>query len=141
MEIQVGAATGKQYGSFSISKIPYDPSVPLVGIYQKRNPLIQKELTNVHCCRSAAQLCPTLCDPVDCSIVSFTISQSLLRLMSIELVIHPTISSSLVPFSCLQSFPESGSFPMSQCFASGGQKIGVSASPSSFQQIFRTDFL
>ena len=42
---------------------------------------------------------------------------------------HPTISSSVVPFfSCLQSFPASGSFPMSQLFASGGQSIGVSAS-------------
>ena len=41
---------------------------------------------------------------------------------------HPTISSSLVPFSsCLQSFPASGSFQMSQFFASGGQSIGVSA--------------
>ena len=38
---------------------------------------------------------------------------------------HPTISSSVVPFtSCLQSFPASGSFPMSQFFASGGQNIG-----------------
>ena len=44
---------------------------------------------------------------------------------------HPTISSSVIPFSsCLQSFPESGSFPMSQLFASGGQSIGVSASTS-----------
>ena len=42
---------------------------------------------------------------------------------------HPTISSSVVPFSsCLQSFPASESFPMSQFFASGGQSIGVSAS-------------
>ena len=42
---------------------------------------------------------------------------------------HPTISSSVVPFSsCLQSFPESGSFPMSWLFASGGQSIGASAS-------------
>ena len=40
----------------------------------------------------------------------------------------PTISSSVVPFSCLQSFPASGSFPMSQFFASGGQSIGASAS-------------
>ena len=40
---------------------------------------------------------------------------------------HPTISSSVVPFSCPQSFPTSGSFPMSQLFASGGQSIGVSA--------------
>ena len=44
---------------------------------------------------------------------------------------HPTISSSVVPFSShLQSFPASGSFPMSQLFASGGQSIGVSASTS-----------
>ena len=44
---------------------------------------------------------------------------------------HPTISSSSVPFSsCPQSFPASGSFPMSQLFASGGQSIGVSASTS-----------
>ena len=41
---------------------------------------------------------------------------------------HPTNSSSLVPFSCLQSFPASGSFPPIQFFASGGQSIGVSAS-------------
>ena len=44
---------------------------------------------------------------------------------------HPTISSSVVPFSSsLQSFPTSGSFPMSHLFASGGQSIGVSASAS-----------
>ena len=42
---------------------------------------------------------------------------------------HPNISSSVIPFSSwLQSFPASGSFPMSQLFASGGQSIGVSAS-------------
>ena len=44
---------------------------------------------------------------------------------------HPTISSSVIPFpSCLQSCPESGSFLMSQLFASGGQSIGASASAS-----------
>ena len=43
---------------------------------------------------------------------------------------YPTISSSVVSFSCLQSFPASGSFPMSQFFTSGGQSIGVSASAS-----------
>ena len=42
----------------------------------------------------------------------------------------PTISSSVIPFSCLQSFPVSGSFQMSQFFESGGQSIGVSASAS-----------
>ena len=44
--------------------------------------------------------------------------------------IHPTISFVDIPFSCLQSFPESGSFPVSQFFTSGGQSIGVSALPS-----------
>ena len=43
---------------------------------------------------------------------------------------HPTISSSVVPFSCPQSFPASGSFQMSQLFTSGGQSIGASASTS-----------
>ena len=44
---------------------------------------------------------------------------------------HPTISSSAIPFSsCLQSFPASGSFPLSQLFTSGGQRIAVSASAS-----------
>ena len=44
---------------------------------------------------------------------------------------HPTISSSVIPFSsCLQTFPASGSFQMSQLFASDGQSIGVSASTS-----------
>ena len=43
---------------------------------------------------------------------------------------HPAISSSVVPFSGPQSFPASGSFPMSQFFVSGGQSIEVSASAS-----------
>jgi len=44
---------------------------------------------------------------------------------------HPIISSSVLPFSsCLQSFPASGSFPMSQLFTSGDQSIGASASAS-----------
>ena len=62
--------------------------------------------------------------------LSITNSQSLLKLMPTELV-HPTISPSVVSFSsCLQSFPASRFFPVSQCFASGGQSIGVSGSAS-----------
>ena len=46
---------------------------------------------------------------------------------------HPTISSSVIPFSsCLQYFPASGSYPVNQLFASGGQSIRVSASASVF---------
>ena len=60
---------------------------------------------------------------------------------------HPTVSSSVVPFSSrLQSFPASGSFQMSQFFTSGGQSIGVSASASVFRAYsglicFRMDWL
>ena len=60
--------------------------------------------------------------------LSITSSQSSPKLMSIKSVMHPAISSSGVPFSsCPQFLPESGSFPMSQLFAWGGQSTGVSA--------------
>ena len=79
---------------------------------------------------SVAQSCPTLCDPMDCSLqasLSITNSQSLLKLMSIESVmpsnhlIQPSHPLSFPFSSCLQSFPASGSFQMSQLFSSGGQ--------------------
>ena len=63
--------------------------------------------------------------------LSFTISQSLLRLMSTESVMpsnHLVLCHPL--FSCLLSFPASGSFLMSQLFTSRGQSIGSSASAS-----------
>ena len=63
--------------------------------------------------------------------LSFIISRSLLKFMSLELVM---LSNHLVfchPFSfCLQSFPTSGSFPVSQIFTSGGQSVGALASAS-----------
>ena len=72
--------------------------------------------------------------PMDCSTqssLSITNSQSLLKLMPSSQWCHPTISSSVAPFSfCHQSCPTSGSFQMSQFFTSGGQNIGVSASAS-----------
>ena len=55
---------------------------------------------------------------------------------------HPAISSSVVPFpSCPQSLPASGSFPMSQFFASDGQALEFQLQHQSFQWILRTDFL
>ena len=61
--------------------------------------------------------------------LSFTVSQSLLQLTFLRSRWDPTISSSVSLFSsCPQSFPASGSFPMSRLFASGGQNIGASAS-------------
>ena len=80
---------------------------------------------------SVTQSCPTLCNFMDYSMPGFPVhhqSQSLLKLMSIELWCHPNISSSVVSFSShLQSFPASASFPMGNFFTSGGQNIGVSA--------------
>ena len=89
-----------------------------------------------HSCRSVAQSCPTLCDPWTAAhqaSMSLTISQSLLKLMSNELVMpfnhlilcHPLL---LLP-SILPRFSNK-SFPISQLFPSGGQSIGASASAS-----------
>ena len=73
-----------------------------------------------YCCCPVTQSCLNLCNPMNHSSqapLSFTLSQSLLKLMSIESVMPSTISSSVARFSsCLQSFPASESFPMSQLF-------------------------
>ena len=79
---------------------------------------------------SVTQLCPTLCNPMDCSIPGFPVQSPIPRAYSNSCPssqwCHPTIWSSVIPFtSCLLSFPASGSFSMSQFFASGGQSIGV----------------
>ena len=83
---------------------------------------------------SVAQLCPTL-RPHELQHVRHPCPSPTPRVYSNSCPLswwcHPTISSSVVPFSsCPQSLPASGSFPMSQLFASGGQSIGVSASAS-----------
>ena len=85
---------------------------------------------------SVAQSCLTLCNPMYCmqharpscpSPTPRVYSNS----CPLSQWCHPANSSSVVPFSsCLQSFPASGSFQVSQFFASGGQSIGVSASAS-----------
>ena len=62
--------------------------------------------------------------------LSITSSRSLLKLMSIDLVMPSNHLILCRPFSCLQSFPASGSFPVSQFFSSGSQSIGASASAS-----------
>ena len=72
----------------------------------------------------------SLCDPMDCRTSGFTISWSLLKLMSIESVMPSNHLILCRPLLCPQSFPASGSFPMSQLFPSGGQSIGASASAS-----------
>ena len=76
------------------------------------------------------QSCLTLYEPVDYSTPGFPVNHQLPELTQtcpLSWRCHPTISSSVIPFSpCLQSFPASGSFPVSQFFASGGQSISPS---------------
>ena len=86
--------------------------------------------------RSVTESCPTLCDCMDCSarppcpLPSPGVCPSPCPLNQ---HCHPTISSSVTSFSsCLQSFPASGSLPMSHLFALGGQGTGVSALASVF---------
>ena len=80
---------------------------------------------------SVSQLCPTLCIPWTAACqasLSITNSRSLLKLMPIESVMPSNHLILCLPVSsCLQSFPASGSFPVSQFFTSGGQRVEASA--------------
>ena len=77
------------------------------------------------------QSCPTTCKPRDGSTPGFPVLHHLVELAQIHIHCHPTLSSSVVPFSCcLQSFPATRSRLMSWLFALGGQSIGASASAS-----------
>ena len=72
-----------------------------------------------------------LCSPMDCSTTGILSPGVCSNSCPLSQWCHLTISTSVVPFSsCSQSFPASGSFPMSWLFASGGQSIGTSASAS-----------
>ena len=83
---------------------------------------------------SVPQSCLTVSDPMDWSTPGLLVHHQLpelLKLMSLESVMPSNHLIPVVPFSSrLESFPASGSFPMSQFFASGGQSIGASASAS-----------
>ena len=83
---------------------------------------------------SVTKLCPALCNPMDGNMPGFCPSLSpgvCSNLCPLSQRYYLTTSSSAALFSfCLRSFPASGSFPMSQLFASGGQSIGTSASAS-----------
>ena len=90
--------------------------------------------TIVFCC-SDAQSCLTLCVLMDCSTSGFPVLHCLPEFAQTH--VHWVcdaiqLSDPLLPpfFSCLQSFPASGSFPLSQLFVSGSQTIGASASAS-----------
>ena len=88
-------------------------------------------LVDIQRCCAVVKSCLTLCDPVGCSVLGssvfhcFTVCS---HLCPSSPWCHPTVSSSVVPFSShLPSFPASGSFPVSQLFASGGH-ISIRAS-------------
>ena len=93
-----------------------------------------------------SQSSPTLCDPHGLQHTRLAYPSPTPRAYSKSCLLswwcHPTISSSAIPFSsCLQSFPASGSFQMSQLFASCGQSIGVSALASDLPMKPRTSLL
>ena len=107
--------------------------------WMKLEPIIQSEVSQKEKhqysirseIRSVAQSCPTLCNPINCSTPGLCPSPTpgvYPNSSPLSQWCHPTISSSVAPFSCLQSFPTSGSFLISQYFISGGQSIGASAS-------------
>ena len=92
------------------------------GTSSNQRSVYSRRLRIVFCsCCSVIKSFPTLCHPMDHSSTgSRPVSWSLLRFMSIELVMHLTVSSSATPFCCcLQSFPASGSFLVK----SGGQSV------------------
>ena len=110
-------------GSYKFKHITYEPAIPFIGIYSVQFSSVQS-LSRVRLFvspRTAARQAS----------LSITNSGVYSNSCPLSRWCHPTISSSVVPFSSrLQSFPASGSFQMSQLFASGGQSIGASASTS-----------
>ena len=107
---------------------------------------VVKPIHLVFCwCYSVTKSHLTLCDSTDCSMPGLPVPHRLLEFAQVHVhcisdAIQPS-SFSVTLFSfCLQSFPASGSFQMSQLFTSGGQSIGVSASasvlPMSIQSCF-----
>ena len=95
---------------------------------------------------SVTQLCLTLYNPVDCMQHTKLLCPSLSpRVCSNSCPLcwwcHPAISSSVIPFSsCPQSFPASGSFPVSQLFGSEARVLVLQLQHQSFQWICRVDF-
>ena len=100
----------------------------------KKNSLLPKilEPKSTICCCSVAKSCLTLCNSMDCSRPGFPVHHHLPELAQTHVQgVSDAIQQShpVIPFSsCLQSFIASGSFQMSQFFASGSQGIGASAS-------------
>ena len=118
-------------GNSPTSSASLRPVIPLTGEWET----CAWDVCACYC--SVSQWCPTLCDPV----ITKPLQHARLPCPSpsprvrsnscpLSRWCHPTISSSVAPLSCPQSFPASGTFPMSRLFASGDQSIGASASAS-----------
>ena len=115
-----------------IKKIPLERAILCIPVLKERG----GSLTSCCCCCcSVAKSCLTLCDPMDFSMSGFPVFHHLHLLEFAPIHVRwfsdtiQSSQSSVTLFSnCLQSFPASGSLPMSQFFALGGQSIGASAS-------------
>ena len=96
---------------------------------------------------SVAQSCPTLCNPMDCSTPGFPVRHQLLELAQTHVhqvsdVIHPTISSSVIPFSsCLNLSLHQGLFQWVSSLHQVAKLLELQLQHQSFQWIVRTDFL
>ena len=108
------------------------PEIPSIYLLRFINHSVSDIPMNPFDSCSVTKLCLTLCDPINCSTPSFSVLHYLLELVQIHVhllgdAIQPSHSVTLF-FSWPQFFPASGSFPMSQLFATSGQSI--EASPS-----------
>ena len=105
-------------------------SIPSFNLYLESDVIVFEVIGRICCC-SVANSCLTFCNPwteAHWEFLSFTISQSLLRLMPIESVMLSNHLILCLPLLLLPStFPSIRVFSMSQLFTSGGQSIGVSA--------------
>ena len=99
--------------------------------YRHLNINYQLILMSLICCCSVAKWCPTLWDSMDCSMPGSSVLHYLLEFAQDSCPLsqrwYLTILSSATSSCCLHSFPASGSFPMNQLFASGGQNAEPSA--------------
>ena len=114
------------------------------NVHQWKNYILHQVWCTRYICYSVTQSCPILCDQfTDCSMPGSPVLHYLLEftqtcIHQVSDAIQP-ISSSVSPFSHLQSFPPSGSFPMSQLFVSVDKVLELQH--QSFQWTFRVDFL
>ena len=121
--------------TLSILSHPLLPLQILLKIVSVNLTTLQNSCSHIcFCCLVADLVTPIACSTSEGQAsLSFTISQNWLRLMSIESVMLSNHLILCCPFSsCPQSFPGSGSFPVSPLFALGGQNSGASASASVF---------